>query len=236
MALSIFTRRLAVLAIASISVVLPRLSADVISYEATSFTTTATLGSTTMGSCPVNNPVCIHVSIYFLADTANIVSFSVPGASGYENFVGQGRVLLFNNSTGDTLTANFADNQIYVSVDQTNQGIGFGSALGGPTYPLGIYGGTPSSSYSTYDLSTAFSVSGGFAWFCPPGTCTFGQAGPGLQTDQGLLTITPSGLSTASFTASVVEVTTPVPEPSSVLLVASGIGTLVLRRKSRRHS
>jgi hypothetical protein len=115
-----------------------------------------------------------------------------------------------------------------VSVDQTNSGIGFGSAVG-PTYPLGVYGGTPSIPYATYDLKSAVTLSNGFAWFCPAGTCTLGDAGPGLATDQGLLSITPTGpVGGSSFFASVIEVTS-VPEPSSMALVAAVMTAFIFR-------
>jgi hypothetical protein len=203
--------------------------ADIISYSATSFTNAASLGATTFGSCPGGNPVCVEVTVYFLADTANIVPFSVPGASGFENFTGSGRVQLFNDQTGDSLNANFDAGQIFVSVDQTNGGVGFGSAAGGPTYPLGVYGGSPSIPYASYDLRSAMTVSG-FAWFCPPGTCTLGVAGPDLSTDQGALSITPVGpVGGSSFSATVIQVTNPVPEPSSITLLAVVMAGFVFR-------
>jgi hypothetical protein len=202
--------------------------ADIISYSATSFTNTASLGATTLDSCPAGNPVCVEVTVYFLADTANIVPFSVPGASGFENFTGTGRVQLFNDQTGQSLNANFDAGQIFVSVDQTNGGVGFGSAAGGPTYPLGVYGGTPSIAYASYDLRSAMTVSG-FAWFCPTGACTLGVAGPDLATDQGALSITPVGPSGASFSATIIQVTNPVPEPSSIALLAAVMAGFVMR-------
>src|SRR5215475_12215310 len=94
------SNRVAVLAVLAAAFAVPRMRADIISYTATSFTNTATLGSTTLDSCPTGNPVCVEVTVRSLADTANIVPFNVTGACGYENFVGQGSVSLFNCQTG----------------------------------------------------------------------------------------------------------------------------------------
>lgn len=219
-------KRLAALVVLSAALVAPRLWANTVSYSATSFTYAASLGSTTLDPCSPGT-VCVVVTVNFIANTANIVPFSVVGASGYENFVGTGSVNLFNDQTGQSLSANFNPNTIYVSVDQTNDGIGFGSLVG-PTYPLGVYGGTPSIPYNTYNLASNFTLFNGFAWFCPTGTCTLGVAGPGLGTDQGLLSITPTGpVFPSSFTATVVQVT---PEPSTMLLFATVIPAFVFRR------
>jgi hypothetical protein len=215
------TRRIAARALVAATLVVPRIWADTVSYSATSFAPAASLGSTTFAPCPPGNPVCVEVTINFIADTANIVPFSVVGASGFENMVGQGSAQLFDDQTGQLVTANFEPNQIYVSIDQTNGGIGFGSAIG-PTYPLGVYAGTPSIPYSSYNLASDFTLTNGFAWFCPAGTCTLGQPGPDIATDQGALSITPTGpVFGSSFTATVIAMT-PVPEPSSLLLLSAG--------------
>lgn len=225
-------KRLVALIALSATFVAPRLWANILAYQATSYTYAASLGSTSFGGCPSGNPVCVQVTVNFVANTANIVPFSVTGASGYENFVGQGSVNLFNDQTGQSLTANFNSGQIFLSVDQTNGGIGFGSAVG-PTYPLGVYGGTPSIPYATYNLASAFTLFNGFAWFCPAGTCTLGTQGPPLATDQGPLTITPTGpVFPSTFTATVVQVT---PEPSTIFLLGTLAPAVIFRRglKSR---
>jgi hypothetical protein len=219
--------RLSVVVLLSVIASAPNLWANIVAYQANSFAPAATLGSTSFGSCPTNNPVCVVVTINFIASTSTIVPFSVVGASGFENFMGQGSVSLFNDQTGQSMTANFLTGQIYVSVDQTNGGIGFGSLSVGPTYPLGVYGGTPSIPYSSYDLTSNFTLSNGFAWFCPVG-CTLGQQGPALATDQGALTITPTGpVLGSSFFANVIQVTTPEPATCSA---AMGLILLAARR------
>ena len=221
-------KRMAVLAMLAATFAAPCMWANIISYQATSFTYQASLGSTTLDSCPSGNPVCVEVTVTFIASTTTIVPFSVTGASGFENLVGHGSVQLFNDQTGQLLTANFLPSQIFVSVDQTNGGVGFGSAVG-PTYPLGVYGGSPSIPYSSYNLATAMTLTNGFAWFCPAGTCTLGVAGPGLDTDQGMLSITPTGpVFGSSFSATVVEV---IPEPSTILLCASAIATFAAKAR-----
>lgn len=234
-------KRLVARAVVSVTFVALPMSADIIAYQATSFAPAATLGSTTLDSCPASNRVCVEVTINFLANTSNIVPFSVSGASGFENFKGQGSVTLFNDQTAQLITANFLPDQIFLSVDQTNGGIGFGSVAGGPTYPLGVYGGTPSVPYSTYNLGCvscfpgqrAFELSNGFAWFCPPSTCTLNQPGPDLATDQGSLSITIVGpVLGSSFDATVIKITS-VTEPSTVLLVGAGIVIFVCRRSWR---
>jgi len=94
------TRRVAALAMLSATLFAPRMWANIISYQATSFTYAASLGSTALDSCPTQNPVCVEVSITFVASTTTIVPFNVTGAMGFENFVGQGSVTLFDDQTG----------------------------------------------------------------------------------------------------------------------------------------
>jgi hypothetical protein len=199
-----------------------------ISYQATSFTYAASLGSTALDSCPTQNPVCIEVSITFVASTTTIVPFNVTGATGFENFVGQGSVTLFDDQTGQSASANFLSGQIFVSVDQTNGGVGFGS---GTNIPIGCLWRHAFDSLHNYNLATAMTLFNGFAWFCPAGTCTLGVAGPGFATDQGALSITPTGpVLGSSFTATVIQVT---PEPSAMLLFATAVATLA--RSVRRR-
>src|SRR5258708_35880867 len=106
------SRRFGALTILLAGFAAPGVWADIISYSATSFTNTASLGATTLDSCPAGNPVCVEVTVYFLAHTANIVPFSVAGASGFENFTGTGCVQLFKDQTGQPLNAYFFAGQV----------------------------------------------------------------------------------------------------------------------------
>lgn len=203
-----------------------------ISYVGTSFAVGATLGSNQLTCSPpppnASTP-CVQVTITFNADTSTIVPFNVVGANpaaGLENFIGTGTVFLDDFQTNQSFTASFLDGQIYVSVDQTNGGVGFGSTPGGPTYPLGTYAGTPSTPYLTWDLASNFNVQG-FSWFCPSG-CALLQQGPALSTNLGALTITPTGPVVSLFSATV-----QTPEPATFAVIAAGLLLLLIaRRKS----
>jgi len=210
----------------------PRMFAGLVTYTDQSFTLAATLGSTNL-TCAAD-PLCVIVTITFVADTANIQPYSVAGASGFENFVGHGSVELIDLDTSQTLDANFVDGQIYVSVDQPHNGVGFGSTAGGPTYPLATYAATPS--VASYDLTSDISLTG-FSWFCPPptptvGGCFLGQPGPTLLTDHGALSITPYGPDASFFSATVA----PSPEPSPMVVLAAGLSVLILRLRSKSGS
>ena len=97
-----------------------------------------------------------RVYLTFQSDTSNVQPMQVPGDGGpIDLYVNQsGKALVVIISDGKVVKANFAPNQIFVSVDlgHTNdtphlggRGVGFGSftATGmEPTYPLGINEGT----------------------------------------------------------------------------------------------
>ena len=90
-------------------------------------------------------------------------AFSVPGASGFTNTLNTASLSVsFADGTSYNADIDLGIGGMYVSVDQTNAGAGFGS-LAGPTYPLATYG---SSAFSTYDLTTDFFASG-FGPFLP---------------------------------------------------------------------
>src|SRR4029077_6364744 len=89
---------------------------------------------------------------------------------------------------GRTRTARLQDGQVFVTVDECNGGIGFGSFIGpnglDPAYPLAFTMGTAEYASITYGnpLTSALSVTGS-AWSCigyPPGQVN--QQAPGTST------------------------------------------------------
>ncbi len=69
------------------------------------FPTSVGLGATTF-NCDVSTYLhCAVVTITFTADTSTVTPFSVPGANGFEHFVGSGTVSVA--ADGRTLPADF---------------------------------------------------------------------------------------------------------------------------------
>jgi hypothetical protein len=135
-----------------------------------------------------------QVYFKFSGDTSDIQSFNVTSpdggqASGSEITKGEASLLIM--SGGHHIKAKFLPNQIMISLDGDNGGVGFGSLTGPnglePAYPLAIVTYTPN------DLVTSAAYSGD-AWSCigfPPdvsdggtGYCSDPTAFP-LKTDRG---------------------------------------------------
>ena len=112
----------------------------------------------------------IKVTFTFQADTSNVDAYSIPGASGYEIRIGTASVLVQDSSNlSNVLFQGTFDPTalIFVSIDNTNLGIGFGSKAvwpptapgfpGQPVYPLGYYIWFLSQA-RTYDLKSDFNT------------------------------------------------------------------------------
>jgi hypothetical protein len=147
-----------------------------------------------------NNPVALVFT--FESDTANVVSWLTTGpvAAGFENATGTASVQVTDPAGAVLAQANFLPSAgIFVSVDNTNGGIGFGSFAvtdqnspsfpGQPLYPYGMIGGP----VATVDLrsNTALAFVLGFPQFgasCAgfPLTCSSSLA---LPTDGGELLV-----------------------------------------------
>ncbi len=152
--------------------------------------------SGTLNGVPFANS---YLFLSFTGDTATTIPFSITGASGYENLTGSATFQILDANFNTIGAGNFLpDAGIFISVDNTNGGIGFGS-FGLPPWdpnfppPTVIYPGavlvpcnvTPN--VVTYDLqSDAFFADYQLGCVGFPGTC---QPGLPLSTDQGVLTV-----------------------------------------------
>ena len=125
------------------------------------------LGPVTFG--PPNGPAVLTFT--FEGDTADVFSWNATGpfhsATGYEIAAGSASVMVTDQATGTVLAkGNFQPSAgIFVSVDGTNQGIGFGSGAvldqtnpgfpGEPVYPFSMISFGP---ISAYDLKSNFTA------------------------------------------------------------------------------
>jgi hypothetical protein len=187
------------------------------------------IGSVSYTCTTTSDPGCAFVQIVATGDTSTVVPFSVPGAQGFENAVGSVVVHVFLND-GGSFDASLAPGQLFVSVDQTNGGAGFGSAFG-PTYPAATYGGT--ADYQHFALASNFYAQG-FSGFCPVGApCDTGAA---LKTTTGddLVISYPFRPNFSVFDAAVVAV--PDPAAANLMLLAMAMFSLrpVGRQAGRR--
>jgi hypothetical protein len=187
------------------------------------------IGGTAYNCTTFSSPNCAFISITATGDTSNITAFSVPGASGFKNTLQSATLNVFFNGGQTPFTADLAAGQIYVSVDQTNRGAGFGSAYG-PTYPLATYGSN--AGFNTYDLASDF-TGVGYGPFCTL-DLSLCQAGQPLYTTTG----TPITISYpfivplySSFSSSLSPITN-VPEPATFSLLGLGlVGVAFMKRR-----
>ena len=163
--------------------------------------------SGSLGGVSFTNAIFV---LTFDGDTADVVPYSIPGASGYEIVAGTAAIQIFDAASRALLAqATFLPSAgIYVSVDNTNNGIGFGShgALptaasfpGEPVYPSGLL--APTGAVTSYDLKSPFDVLG-FALSCVGfGGPTGCNAPYALQTNAGDLVLDHVNISSAEFTS-----------------------------------
>lgn len=182
------------------------------------------LGSSVYNCTTLSSPDCAFVSFTAVGDTSNVYPFSVPGASGFKNSIQSATVDVFLNS-GQSFSTVLVPGQIFVSVDQTNGGAGFGSSYG-PTYPIATYGGN--ADYANYGLTTDFYVQG-FAPFCPGGVsdplCANGAPLHTMSGDDFVISY-PFAPVFSIFSSTVQTI----PEPSSIFLLVVCLIGLSLSR------
>jgi hypothetical protein len=174
--------------------------------------TLAVLGGNASGSLGSLQFANGYFDLVFQGDSADVFTFSVPGpngpVTGAEIRTGTASVVVYDNNHSPIAQATFLPSAgIFVSVDQTNNGIGFGSFAvplgdpafpGDPVYPSGLL--TPAGAVLGYDLTTDFVVSG-FAISCGgfPGVCT--DPPPALPTTAGDLRLDHVNIAFAQFIA-----------------------------------
>ena len=153
-----------------------------------------------------------YFDLVFEGDTADVFTFSVPGpngpVTGAELMKGTASVIIYDSNHSAIAQATFLPSAgIFVSVDQTNNGIGFGSFgvplgdpafPGQPVYPSGLL--TPTGAVLAYDLAGDDVVSG-YAISCAgfPGVCT--DPPPPLPTTAGDLRLDHVNIAFAQFIA-----------------------------------
>jgi hypothetical protein len=163
-----------------------------------------------------------HVALTFTfeGDTSNVVPWNVSGFKGYEIITGIASVSVIDVITGAVLVqGTFCDGTscnppagtplpgIFVSVDDSNGGIGFGSFGGSPSSPA--FPGQPVYPFGltafpiSYDLQGSVTITGG-AESCvnfPQSPCGTLAPGPSLWTTSGDLVILSHTALSATFTA-----------------------------------
>ena len=219
-------RPLALSAVCSAAIASSAASAATVTYSDYIADMSVKIGNTSYTCTTTSDPDCAFISIIAIGDTSTISPFSVTGAQGFQNAVQSVTVDIFLGG-GGSFTESLLPGQLYVSVDQTNGGAGFGSAYG-PTYPAATYGG--SADYQHYALASDFYAQG-FGGFCPVGTpCDTGAA---LHTTSGddLVISYPFRPNFSIFSSTV----TTIPEPGSSGLMLLGIGMLALGQAGRRR-
>ncbi len=186
------------------------------------------IGGTTYTCTTVSDPSCAFVSITATGDTSSVQAFDVPGASGFINYSLDSAILnvAFNDGR-PSYTATLDPSQLFVSVDQTNGGAGFGSSYG-PTYPLATYGSNVG--FDTYDLASSFYAQG-WAPFCTD--IALCQNGAPLYTTGGTaIVMSFPFLAFSNFSSTVVPIND-VPEPPMLGLMGLGLAVIGLARFSR---
>jgi hypothetical protein len=197
-----------------------------ISYE---LDVVGTNASGTFAGIPFSNGALV---LTFEGDTTTVLPFTVQGSkgptTGYVNLVGTATVTVIDTSNGTTVGGGtiLSSAGIFISVDNTNGGIGFGSFgvlpgsanfPGQVAYPSGMLV-EPATAVATYDLKGSARFMG-FSIACVNFPATPCGAGIPLPTSAGELILNQETIAPAVFTATVQAVT-----PFSSLTAEAEVG------------
>lgn len=205
-----------------------------------------TLGAVAFGGTTNGNDVLTYT---FVGDTSNVLSFSSP-VSGHEILLGTASVTVSDPTTNSILAHGtfLAADDMFVSIDNSNGGIGFGSAGLPPTatnfpgevhYPFGFVpflSGVRDPAVATYGLTSNITFDG--STYASQGSACVGfpfsncSGTLSLPTTAGDLTLTGDLVDAATFTA-VVGSTTSVPEPAALWLLGLGLTAVGFARRKR---
>jgi PEP-CTERM motif len=206
---------------------------------------TGTLGGIPIGGMTGDDPTDV-IEFKFLSDTSDVTPFMAGNVHGWENLTGTATITVrdFQTSAIVAQGAFLPSHDLFVSIDNVNGGIGFGSGgssfPGNPAYPFGI-AQTNDPAINTYDLQSfhVFISSNSLSCFGFPGACA---TPPALATTAGDLIFGAAGnqfdpADIGEFAANpfTVPPSAPVPEPGTWALMAIGLAALgFMRSKALR--
>jgi PEP-CTERM motif len=210
---------------------------------------TGTLGGVAIGGMSGILPTDV-ITFTFTSDTSDVAPFTLGPVHGWENIIGTGSITVTDYATQDVIAqgAFLPTDGIFVSADNVNGGVGFGSAgaspsdpgfPGNPVYPFGLVSQDDPAVFS-YDLQshTAFNSLESISCLGFPGACTTPVA---LATTAGDLVFGGGSddpfatVDTGLFTANLTSTSSPVPEPGTRGLMVVGLAALgFMRRKAFR--